>query len=79
MKKKELWVILILILVSSLPYLPGVSDEFVFDDVPAVKNNPDVAATSPYNILFHDFWGAELTSKYSHKESNSNHINWKFS
>ena len=56
-----------LLAVSSLPLLPGLSDEFVFDDIPAVRDNPDLAAPDPRSILRHDFWGENLTSAHSHK------------
>ena len=56
-----------LLAVSSLPLLPGLSDEFVFDDIPAVRDNPDLVAPDPRGILRHDFWGENLTSPRSHK------------
>ena len=59
----------ILALVSTVPYLPGLSHHFVFDDVPGVKNNQDVRASSPIDIFKHDFWGANISSSRSHKES----------
>ena len=57
----------LLILASCLPFIPGVSDEFVFDDHPAVKNNKDMTETGPFMIFQHDFWGENITSKNSHK------------
>lgn len=57
----------LLILASCLPFIPGVSDEFVFDDLPAVKNNKDMTETDPFMIFQHDFWGENITSKNSHK------------
>ena len=59
----------LLILASCLPFIPGLSDEFVFDDLPAVKNNKDMTEADPFMIFQHDFWGENITSKHSHKVS----------
>merc|ERR1712141_233044 len=57
----------LLILASCLPFIPGLSDEFVFDDIPAVRNNEDITTHDPIKILQHDFWGENITSRISHK------------
>ena len=57
----------LLILASCLPFIPGLSDEFVFDDIPAVRNNEDITTPDPVRILQHDFWGENITSRISHK------------
>ena len=65
--KRNLLDISVLIFISSVPYLPGVSDQFVFDDIPGVKTNQDVHNPDPWDILLHDYWGDNITSRYSHK------------
>ena len=57
----------LLVLASCVPFIPGVSDPFVFDDLPAVKNNKDITDPDPLIIFQHDFWGDNITSKFSHK------------
>ena len=49
--KQNLVVIIVLTVISSLPYLPGASDQFVFDDIPGVKTNQDVHNPDPSGIL----------------------------
>ena len=58
----------VLLSMSTFPFLPGVVDDFVFDDKPAVLNNKDVNDLVPYDIFRHDYWGQNITSKTSHKE-----------
>ena len=42
--------------------------DFVFDDVYAIVQNPDVYSSTPLsNLLKHDFWGFPLQSETSHK------------
>lgn len=42
--------------------------EFVFDDMYAIVQNPDVYSSQPWLALFeHDFWGFPLESEKSHK------------
>lgn len=49
-------------------FLPSVWGEFVFDDAEAILNNDDVISTTPVSEVFkHDFWGAPIISKRSHK------------
>eukprot|EP00438_Fugacium_kawagutii_P009700 Skav230831 [mRNA] locus=scaffold3318:6455:21416:+ [translate_table: standard] len=46
----------------------GLQGEFVFDDMYAVVQNPDVYSSQPWTALFqHDFWGFPLESEKSHK------------
>lgn len=41
---------------------------FVYDDLVAVQNNPDVRQLSAMGAVFrNDFWGTELCSPQSHK------------
>ena len=37
---------------STIPFLPAISEEFVFDDLPAIAKNNDLVAASPAPI----FW-----------------------
>ena len=53
---------------STVPYLPGLVEDFVFDDLPAIKLNPDLKESAPWEIFLHDYWGQNITSKTSHKE-----------
>lgn len=46
----------------------GLQGEFVFDDMYAVVQNPDVYSSQPWTALFqHDFWGFPMESEKSHK------------
>jgi len=58
-----------LIVTSIVPYLPGLSDTFIFDDRPAVSNNKVLHSCSfPFqHLISKDFWGKSLSSKSSHK------------
>ena len=38
-------------------------------DLPAVRDNNDLTDPSPWNIFLHDYWGVNITSDRSHKES----------
>ncbi|XP_062715395.1 protein O-mannosyl-transferase TMTC4 [Aedes albopictus] len=59
----------VLIVLSTLCYFFTRRGEFVFDDSVAVVKNVDVLdASTPWDRLMrHDFWGANLTDKNSHK------------
>lgn len=42
--------------------------QFVYDDLVAIQNNPDVRQQSSIEAVFrNDFWGTELCSSQSHK------------
>lgn len=57
----------LIIAVSSLPRLPCLFGEFVFDDLPAVLWNEDALGETHWKEIFrHDFWGAELQDDDSH-------------
>jgi len=56
-----------LALLSTLPFLPGVGDEFIFDDGPAVLDNEVVRNGSLAGLLAADFWGQDISSVSSHK------------
>ena len=36
---------------SSLPFLPALSEDLVFDDLPAVARNKDISASTPIPIF----------------------------
>lgn len=58
----------LIIFASTLPFLTGVSDQFVFDDVPAVQQNGDTVGLGGLaNLTRHDYWGGPLDSPTSHK------------
>ena len=65
--KTQMFHTTLLVLASCVPFIPGISDEFVFDDLPAVKNNKDIMNPDPFIILQHDFWGDNITWRHSHK------------
>ena len=53
---------------SVLLYLNSLAGELVFDDRAAIVENKDLRPSSPWtNLLWHDFWGDELTHHKSHK------------
>eukprot|EP00095_Tigriopus_kingsejongensis_P002689 snap_masked-scaffold2248_size18162-processed-gene-0.4 protein:Tk02689 transcript:snap_masked-scaffold2248_size18162-processed-gene-0.4-mRNA-1 annotation:"transmembrane and tpr repeat-containing protein 4-like" len=60
---------LLLFLLAPLPFWPALGgSEFVFDDGPALRRNPDVIGPLNLTRLWtHDFWGDPLTSPTSHK------------
>lgn len=60
---------LILILLCLLSYQHALNGTFVFDDTVAIVKNKDVTQQpANYTAIFqHDFWGASLSSKDSHK------------
>lgn len=49
-------------LLSFLCFLPSISNEFVFDDIPTIINNKDVCPEKTYftKIFFNDFWGTPI-------------------
>ncbi|XP_062560737.1 protein O-mannosyl-transferase TMTC4 [Armigeres subalbatus] len=59
----------LLVLLSSLCYFFTRRGQFVFDDSVAVVKNVDVTNcnTTWQTLMQHDFWGANLTDKNSHK------------
>ncbi|UYV78889.1 hypothetical protein LAZ67_17000139 [Cordylochernes scorpioides] len=49
-------------------FLGSLDGDFVHDDVPAVRDNPDVQGTSPLTQLWlDDFWGRPMAHPASHK------------
>lgn len=57
-----------LIITAYLCFGFSLQGDFVFDDFEAVVNNKDVNwNTSIFNLLKHDFWGANISSSNSHK------------
>ncbi|KAJ8734815.1 hypothetical protein PYW08_014065 [Mythimna loreyi] len=58
---------LIIICLSSLPFLFTLNGDFVFDDSEAVVKNKDVTSESWTDPFYHDFWGADIKSDLSHK------------
>ena len=59
--------IALIIAASVVSFVPGISDDFVFDDIPAVKENKDITTDHPGDIFRHDFWGSNISSSTSHK------------
>ena len=55
--------------VSAALYLPSLDGEFLYDDAPAVYQNPDVTADQIVlsEVWFHDFWGNPVDSTGSNK------------
>ena len=52
---------------SLASFLPGLSDNFVFDDQAAVRDNKDIYTTNLADIFKHDFWGGNISGSSSHK------------
>ena len=49
-------------------YWNTVNCGIVYDDEPAIKKNKDLRPEAAWtDLLYHDFWGAEMASKTSHK------------
>jgi tetratricopeptide (TPR) repeat protein len=62
------WLEIAVALVAVACYLNSLPGDFVFDDLFAVKNNPDLRPETPLAELFaHDFWGTPIDSPESHK------------
>jgi len=59
--------IALIIVASVVSFVPGISDDLVFDDIPAVKENKDITTDHPGDIFLHDFWGSNITASASHK------------
>ncbi|XP_065178329.1 protein O-mannosyl-transferase TMTC4-like [Sycon ciliatum] len=54
--------------VCTLVHLNSIPGDLVFDDLPAIKENPDVRLRSTWRDIFsHDFWGNQLSDPTSHK------------
>ena len=66
-RKNEVFAICVISLLSILPFLPALSENFVFDDRPAIFKNKDITNPSPFSVFHHDFWGGNITAKLSHK------------
>ena len=55
-------------LVAILIYWSTVNCGIVYDDEPAIMKNQDLRPNGSWSdLLYHDFWGAPMTSKTSHK------------
>ncbi|XP_015120113.1 protein O-mannosyl-transferase TMTC4 [Diachasma alloeum] len=52
---------------ASLCFINSYDGDFVFDDSPAIVNNPDVSTNSLSKIFVNDFWGNKLTHRQSHR------------
>jgi len=59
--------VVVLTCTSTLPFLPGLSTQFIFDDKPAVLDNKGLLSDSPLTLFGLDFWGENITSGTSHK------------
>jgi len=64
MKKVEVFV---LVVSSVVPFLPGIQDQFIFDDRPAVLHNKVLQQESLTELFYKDFWGDNILSNKSHK------------
>ena len=55
-------------LVAILVYWNTLNCGIVYDDEPAIKKNMDLRPQGAWtDLLYHDFWGASIASKTSHK------------
>ncbi len=63
------WCGAFVIVASFAAFSPSLLGEFVFDDLPAIRDNPDVysSASNWSQIWGHDFWGEDITLDTSHK------------
>ncbi|XP_023347682.1 transmembrane and TPR repeat-containing protein 4 [Eurytemora carolleeae] len=52
---------------SSFPFIPGLSDQFIFDDSPAILNNKGLQSSNPISLISLDYWGENMSSSSSHK------------
>ena len=53
---------------SVICYANGLDGAFVFDDIRAISDNPDVQGKTPLlAVLEHDYWGKDMTDPSSHK------------
>lgn len=58
----------IVVLVALVTFEPSLNNGFAYDDHIAVKKNPDVVGNSTLaEAFFHDFWGQNMSSTWSHK------------
>ncbi|XP_011306647.1 transmembrane and TPR repeat-containing protein 4 [Fopius arisanus] len=57
----------LIVLMASFCFLNSYDGDFVFDDSPAVVNNPDVSTSPLGKVFVNDFWGNRLTHKQSHR------------
>jgi len=55
------------IVLSTLPFLPGLTNQFIFDDRPALLENKALNSSSPLELLSLDYWGTQMSSNSSHK------------
>ncbi|XP_075990788.1 transmembrane O-mannosyltransferase targeting cadherins 4 [Anticarsia gemmatalis] len=58
---------LVVVCLSSLPFLFTLNGDFVFDDSEAIVKNKDVTSGSWGDAFYNDFWGANIKSNLSHK------------
>lgn len=58
---------LIVITLSTLPFIFSLNGDFVFDDSEAIVNNKDVVSEDWFKLFYNDFWGANIKSNLSHK------------
>ena len=55
-------------LIATLVYWNTLNCGIVYDDEPAIKKNMDLRPQASWTgLLYHDFWGASIDSKTSHK------------
>jgi hypothetical protein len=61
---------LFIVIITIIAYWPSLSAGLVFDDRPAIIENPDVRpSTSLHHLFLNDFWGRRLTDVSEHQSS----------
>ncbi|CAG5017768.1 unnamed protein product [Parnassius apollo] len=58
---------LVIVCLSTFPFISSLSGDFVFDDTEAIVNNKDVVSEAWTNAFYNDFWGNNIQSNLSHK------------
>ncbi len=66
--KSVWWACALSALVGGLLYFNSLGSELCFDDEAAIISNLDLRANSSWSgLLWHDFWGTDISDKDSHK------------
>ncbi|CAK1599885.1 unnamed protein product [Parnassius mnemosyne] len=58
---------LVIVCLSTFPFISSLSGDFVFDDTEAILNNKDVVSEAWMDPFYNDFWGTNIQSNLSHK------------
>ena len=65
---RQLYIRLVLLVVTVAVFANSLGGDFVHDDIPAICTNGDVQGkTSYYELFNNDFWGMSMSSRQSHK------------